>query len=175
MFGCGPLCQFANNWQNICFVMTGFDHHENRNAQQQGLQYRMDTEEVIGHCKGKRPDYPRHHQPCGEQIQALKGMEADNVVAAELAGSQHDHRGNPADGWDIAEDRGCPGSKAGERIGCGPERPAGRRSAATSRSRRPWFRARAAGRARLARPAVRAEEVCAVCLLAALGAKWHSY
>jgi len=172
MFGCGPLRQFADNRQNIRFVVAGFHHHENRNAQQQSFQHGIDPAEMIGQRPRNRPDYPRVHQPQGKQVQALKGVETHHVISPEFPRREHDHRRDPADGRNVAKNRCGPGRQARQWIRRGTHGTACRKPGRGS-SRGPVARPRIA--ARLPRAATGAVEVGAARLVAALGAEWHSY
>ncbi len=84
--------------------MTGFHHHKDGDAEEEGLKQVVDTYKMIRKRQRQRPDHPADNQPRCKQIEPLEGMKPDHIVAPELAGRKHDYGGNPPDRGDVAED-----------------------------------------------------------------------
>src|SRR5579863_667645 len=103
LFGCGPLRQLADNRQYISLIVTGFDHHEDRNEEDDAMQNRVEREMMARRGPYDGSHHPIDDQPGGEEIQALKSVEPDDVVVLESAGREHDDGGDPADGRYVAE------------------------------------------------------------------------
>jgi len=75
--------EFAEQGERVGFVVGGFDHHEDRHGDQDGLEQvgdaevrdvRQGAENLIG------------NQPGDEEVEALKGMEADVTILTETVG-----------------------------------------------------------------------------------------
>ena len=165
----GFLGKFADYRKDVVIVAGGFYHHKNRNGQYYAFENAVDADHPIGHCRHKRVNDPLDDQPGREKIEALKGMKSHDLVVAEFASRENNHGRDPADGGDVAQDRGSPGRKPGKRV----LRRDGWRLRLTRRVRR--IRRRRAGcrSAGLAATALGAEDVPFGNRVAALSAKRH--
>ena len=48
LFGSRPLRELADDRQNVRLVVAGFDHHEDRNREEESVQKRIQREVVVG-------------------------------------------------------------------------------------------------------------------------------
>ena len=149
LFGRGPLGQVSDDGQRIGFFVGGFDDHEDPEAQDDAFHEVVDS--GVGVDGGEDGvDGPLHEQPEGEEIESLEGVEADRDVIAESLGGEDDDAGDPADGGDVAEDRSGSWRDSGHGVGGSIN-----------------------GLIRLPGPALGAEGVPHVDLVAAMAAEWH--
>lgn len=111
------MSQVAEEREGVGFVVGGLYHHEDRHAEQDGLNEGMEMK------PGDALEHGAEHliieNPGDEQVQALKTVEADEAIMTEAIAGQHDDGGNPADAGDIAKDGGGTGIECGQWIAPG--------------------------------------------------------
>src|SRR5438876_1069084 len=108
LFGSGPLRELADDGQYISLVVTGLDHHEYGNRENDPVQDGIEREVPPRRQTYSRTNNPVHNQPGREQVESLKSVEADQVIILELTSREHNNGGDPAYCRNVTEDRGRP-------------------------------------------------------------------
>src|SRR6266446_9116410 len=117
MFRRRALRQFADDGQRIALLVAGLDDHKDPDTQNEDVEQFVDAEYRVVKLAEDGAEHPLDNQPGHKQVQALKRVEADGSIVAELVGREHNHRSDPADPRYVAKDGSSARRDSGQRIG----------------------------------------------------------
>src|ERR1051326_1298161 len=96
--------------------MARLDVPEDPGADDEDVEQLVDAEDRGVKLAENGAEHPFDDQPGHKKIQALKRMEANGPVIAELVGGQHNHRSDPADAGNVTKNGRGARRDAGQRI-----------------------------------------------------------